>query len=156
MLRHKPTQQRWPAKFSSSCLQLQNEAHAVLSKHGDSAQFLSSNESLQSHSNVDDCLRCEHLLCWLQLHDGFTDAYYYVRKATLACVKGHMEHFAQLRAAKLNSSRTATAADDSASKPVVSAAAAAAAGSCLHLNPLLARQAAAPPAHQHPKRPPLL
>uniref|UniRef100_A0A383V4A2 Fungal lipase-type domain-containing protein n=1 Tax=Tetradesmus obliquus TaxID=3088 RepID=A0A383V4A2_TETOB len=55
----------------------------------------------------------------VQLHDGFTDAYYYVRKATLVCVKGHMEHFAQLHAARLNSSRNATAADDSASKPVL-------------------------------------
>jgi hypothetical protein len=62
---------------------------------------------------------CTAAALLLQLHDGFTDAYYYVRKAMLACVKGHMEHFAQQRAAKLASKITA-AADDSASKPMVS------------------------------------
>jgi hypothetical protein len=53
-----------------------------------------------------------------QLHDGFTDAYYYVREATLKCVKGHMDHFAQLRAAKLNGNATA-ANNSSVSKPMV-------------------------------------
>jgi hypothetical protein len=77
-----------------------------------------------------DCSKqvSQTLLRCLQLHDGFTDAYYYVRKATLACVKGHMEHFAQLRAVKLNSSTKASAAVDGASKPVVR-------GSCYMFQP---------------------
>jgi hypothetical protein len=57
------------------------------------------------------------LCCSAQLHDGFTDAYYYVREATLKCVKGHMDHFAKLRAARLTGN--ASAADDSVSKPMV-------------------------------------
>lgn len=40
----------------------------------------------------------------LQLHDGFADAYTFVREDTINCVRRHMEHFQQQAALKGNKS----------------------------------------------------